>query len=137
MLELNSSFLWIFFLVWALYFALNRLFFKPIHKIIGEREAKIAADSGRQESLVAEIDSRTRSLEGQLEQARKEARRIREDSLRGGEEVRARAVAEARERAARILAERLAQLDGEVAAAERVLEARVTAFSEQIRKAYS
>ena len=31
MLDLNSSFLWIFFLVWLLYLVLNRIFFKPVH----------------------------------------------------------------------------------------------------------
>ena len=38
MLELNSSFLWIFFLLWLLYFTLNRFFFKPVGRIISERE---------------------------------------------------------------------------------------------------
>ena len=41
MLELNSSFLWIFFLLWLLYFTLNRFFFKPVGRIISEREVAL------------------------------------------------------------------------------------------------
>ena len=92
MLDLNSSFLWIFFLVWLLYFVLDRIFFKPVGKIIAEREAKIAADSERQEGMMAEIEARTRAVETQLSQARQEAQRIREEWLKNGEELRARAL---------------------------------------------
>lgn len=136
MLELNSSFLWIFFLLWFLYLTLNRFFFKPIGDIIDEREAKAVSDSGRQESLMAEIESRTRSLEDQLERARQDARRIREEWQRNGEKARARVVAEARERSTHVLAEKLTQLDGEIIAAERELAAQVAVFSEKIRQAY-
>lgn len=136
MLELNSSFLWIFFLIWVLYFALNRIFFKPVGRIISEREAKIAADTGRQESMVAEIENRTRAVETQLGQARREAQRIKEGWLKDGEEIRIRTVNDARERAARMLEERIAQLEVEIAASERTLEAQVSLFSDKIKQAY-
>lgn len=136
MLELNSSFLWIFFLLWFLYFALNRFFFKPVGGIIDEREARATADAKRQESLLGEIESRTRSLEDQLGRARQDARRIRGEWQRNGEETRARVVAEARERSTRMVAEKLAQLDDEIIAAERELTDQVAIFSEKIRQAY-
>ncbi len=136
MLELNSSFIWIFFLIWGLYLVLNRIFFRPVHAIISEREAKVAADSSRQGNMVAEIDDRTRAVEDQLSLASKEARRIKEEWLENGEQIRRRAVAAARENAARIMAENVSQLEGEIAAAEQVLEKQVSAFSAQIRQAY-
>lgn len=136
MLDLNSSFLWIFFLVWLLYLVLNRIFFKPVQAIIGEREAKVAADSGRQESMVAEIETRTRSVEDQLSEARRQARRTREEWLANGELTRSRTVAQARGNAARIMADNMAQLESEIVAAEQALEKQVAAFSEQIRQAY-
>jgi F0F1-type ATP synthase membrane subunit b/b' len=136
MLDLNSSFLWIFFLVWLLYLVLNRIFFKPIHAIISEREAKVAADSGRQENMVAEIETRTQSVEDQLREARKEARRIKEEWLENGEQIRSRTVAEARENAARIMADNIAQLESEIAAAEQVLEKQISVFSDKIKEAY-
>jgi F-type H+-transporting ATPase subunit b len=136
MLDLNSSFIWVFFLVWLLYFVLNRIFFKPVQAIIGEREAKVAADTGRQESMVAEIESRTQAVEDQLSQARREARRIKEEWLENGEHIRSRAVAAARENAARVMADNMAQLASEIAGAEQALEKQVAAFSEQIKQAY-
>ena len=137
MLDLNSSFLWIFFLVWLLYLVLNRIFFKPVHAIISEREEKVAADSGRQESMVAEIETRTQSVEDQLSEARKQARRIKEEWLENGELTRSRTVAQARENAARIMAANMSQLESEIAAAEQALEKQVAAFSDQIKQAYA
>jgi len=137
MLELNSSFLWIFFLIWLLHLFLNKIFFKPVGGMIAQREAKIAADSGRLESLLAEIESRTRAVEDELGQARRDARQIKEEWLKNGEEVRSRSVAEARERAARMLKEKMVQLEREIGAAERSLVAQVAVFSEKIRQAYS
>lgn len=136
MLELNSSFLWIFFLLWILYFTLNRFFFKPVGRIISEREARAAADEDRRREMMAEIEDRTRSLEERLGLARKQAQRIREEWLRNGEETRSRAVAEARERSAKVMDEKMAQLESEMRAAESSLEAQISLFSEKIRQAY-
>lgn len=136
MLELNSSFLWIFFLLWFLYFALGRVFFRPVGRIIDEREARAAAEQGRQEAMLNEIEARTRSLEERLAQARREGQRIREEWQKNGEQARLRAVAEARERSARALGETIARLDGEIAAAERELEAQVSLFSDRIRQTF-
>jgi len=136
MLELNSSFLWIFFLLWILYFTLNRFFFKPIGRIISEREARAAADEARRREMMAEIEARTRSLEERLGLARKQAQRIREEWLRNGEETRSQTVAEARERSTKVMDEKMAQLESEMRAAERSLEAQISLFSEKIRQAY-
>jgi len=136
MLDLNSSFIWIFFLVWLLYIVLNKIFFKPVGEIITSRETKIAADTQRQENMMAEIEIRTQAIESQLSRARKEAQQIKEDWLKNGEEVRAHAVSQAKEQAARILGEKIVQLEGEIVTAEHALEKQIAAFSEKIRQAY-
>lgn len=136
MLDLNSSFLWIFFLVWLLYLVLNRIFFKPVGEIIDARETKIAADSQRQEGMMAEIETRTQAVESQLSQARKDARQIKEEWLENGEKIRVKAVAQAKDQSARVLAEKIVELESEIVAAEHVLDKQITAFSEKIRQAY-
>jgi len=136
MLDLNSSFIWIFFLVWLLYLVLDRIFFKPVQAIITEREAKVAADSSRQEGMVAEIETRTLAVENLLSQARKDAWRIKEEWFQNGEQIRSRTVAAARENAARILAENIAQLESEITTAERALEKQIAVFSDKIKQAY-
>ncbi|MCJ7525638.1 MAG: ATP synthase F0 subunit B [Candidatus Aminicenantes bacterium] len=136
MLDLNSSFIWIFFLIWLLYLILNRIFFKPINEIITARETKISADSNRQESMVAEIETRTGAIEAQLSQARKEAQQIKEGLLKNGEEIRSRTVTSAKEQAGRVLDEKMSQLESEIVAAENTLEMQISVFSDKIKQAY-
>ncbi|TFG79735.1 MAG: hypothetical protein E4H23_04940 [Chrysiogenales bacterium] len=136
MLDLNSSFIWIFFLIWLLYLILNRIYFKPINEIITARETKISADSNRQESMVAEIETRTGAIEAQLSQARKEAQQIKEGLLKNGEEIRNRTVTSAKEQAVRVLAEKMSQLESEIVAAENTLEMQISVFSDKIKQAY-
>jgi F-type H+-transporting ATPase subunit b len=136
MLDLNSSLFWIFFLVCGLYLVLTRIFFKPIGKIIDEREAKIAVDSNRLQGMLDQVEMNTQALETQMDQARKEALQIREEWSRKGEDVRSRALSEAKEKAARIMEEKMSALESEMKAAEKTLEKEIVVFSEKIKQAY-
>jgi len=136
MLDLNSSMLWIFFMVCGLYLVLTRIFFKPVGKIIDERESRVAADSGRLQNMMDQVEIHTQDMETRLAQAHKEALHIREEWSRKGEEVRARVLAEAREKSARILEAKMSELEAEVIAAEKTLEKEIVAFSEKIKQAY-
>jgi len=136
MLDLNSSLLWIFFMVWGLYLVLTRVFFKPVEKIIDEREAKIAADSNRLQGMINQVEINTQALETQMGQARKDALQIREEWSMKGEGVRALSLSEAKEKAARIMDEKMNQLESEVRAAEKTLEKEIAVFSEKIKQAY-
>jgi F-type H+-transporting ATPase subunit b len=136
MLDLNSSLLWIFFMVWGLYLVLTRIFFKPVGKIIAEREAKAAADGSRLQGMLDQVEIHTQTLETQMAQARKDAVQIREEWTAKGEGVRARSLSEAREKAARVMDEKMGELAGEVSAAEQTLEKEIAFFSEKIKQAY-
>lgn len=136
MLDLNSSIFWTFLMVCGLYLALTRIFFRPIGKIIDEREAKAAADSRRLQGMTELVETHTRELEKQMEEARQEAQRIREEWLKKGEDVRARALSEAKERSARVMETKMAQLEKEISDAEKTLEKEIVVFSEKIREAY-
>ena len=136
MLDLNSSLLWTFFMVGALYILLTRIFFRPIEKIINERETKIFADNQRLQGLTTQVETHTRALETQMAQAGKDAQRIRDEWSRKGEDVRARALSAAREKAAQIMVEKMKALENEVTAAEKTLEKEIAVFSEKIRRAY-
>ncbi|MEI6614408.1 MAG: ATP synthase F0 subunit B [Chrysiogenales bacterium] len=136
MLDLNSSLFWIFFMVCGLHLVLTRIFFNPVGKIIDEREAKIAADAGRLQSMMDQVDIHTQAIETRMDLARKEALQIREEWSRRGEDVRARALSEAKEMAARVMDEKMSELEIEVIAAEKILEKGIVAFSEKIKQAY-
>ena len=124
-------------MVWGLYLVLTRIFFKPVEKIIAEREAKIAVDSNRLQGMMDQVEIHTQTLETQMDRARKEALQIREEWSRKGEGVRAVALSEAKEQAARIMDEKMNQLESEIMAAEKTLEKEIDVFSEKIRQAYS
>jgi F-type H+-transporting ATPase subunit b len=137
MLDLNSSILWVFLMVSGLFFILSRIFFKPVGRIIEEREANADADDRRLKGMVDQVDMHARSLEDQMAQARADAARIRDEWSARGAEARARALAEAKETAARVMEEKMSALEKEVIGAEKVLEKQVAVFSEKIRQAYS
>jgi len=136
MLDLNSSILWTFLMVCGLYFILTRIFFRPVGKIIDEREAKTAADNERLRGMTTQVEDHARALERQMDQARKDAAQIREEWSRKGESVRSQALAEAKEKAAWFMEEKMNELETEVSAAEKTLEKEIAAFSEKIRQAY-
>jgi F-type H+-transporting ATPase subunit b len=136
MLDLNSSLFWIFFMVWGLYLVLTRIFFKPVGKIIAEREARIAADAGRLQNMMNQVEIHTQTLETQMAQARKDAALIREEWSLKGEDVRTRSLAEAKEQATRVLNEKMAELENEVRSTEETLAKEVAGFSEKIKQAY-
>jgi F0F1-type ATP synthase membrane subunit b/b' len=136
MLDLNSSLLWIFFMVWGLYLVLTRIFFKPVEKVIAEREGRAAADTGRLQGMMDQVEIHTQTLEGEMAQARQDAAQIREEWAAKGEDVRVRSLSDAREKAARIMDEKMGDLANEVSAAEKTLEKEIAFFSEKIKQAY-
>jgi F0F1-type ATP synthase membrane subunit b/b' len=123
-------------MVWGLYLVLTRIFFKPLEKIINEREAKIAVDSDRLQGMLDQVESHTQTLETQMGQARKDALQIREEWSKKGEGIRALALSAAKENAARIMDDKMNQLEIEVKAAEKTLEKEIAVFSAKIKQAY-
>jgi len=77
MIDIDASFIAIFVIVWILVFVLSRLFFKPLRKIIEEREAKVQGrEKAYQESTeayekaVLEIEERLTSARVLSEQTK-------------------------------------------------------------------
>jgi F-type H+-transporting ATPase subunit b len=77
MIEIDASFIAIFLIVWILVFVLSRLFFKPLRRIIEEREAKVQGrEKAYQESTevyektVLEIEERLKSARVHSEQTK-------------------------------------------------------------------
>jgi F-type H+-transporting ATPase subunit b len=92
MIDIDASFIAIFLIVWILVFVLSKLFFKPLRKVIDEREAKV---KGREEAFqrstevyeetVCEIEDRLKSArvlsEKTKESLKQEALKERERML--------------------------------------------------------
>ena len=136
MLELNFSFVFIFLLVWGLMLVLNRIYFRPVGRILDEREARVKGDSEKLDSLVREIEEKTRRVEVMIADARNESFRIREGWIRKGEEFRETLIENARGKSARQFEEQMKRLETEIAAAQKQLESEITVFSQRIKEAF-
>jgi F-type H+-transporting ATPase subunit b len=135
MLDLDGSFLAILALVWILMLVLDRIFFRPVGRVITERESRIRADSEQLAALLAESEKKTRGIEDSLREARRAAGRTREELIGRGEAARAELAARARDQAAVLLEEKMAELERSIAAAESRLQTEAAVFSNQIRQA--
>ena len=136
MLELNFSFVFIFLLVWGLMLVLNRIYFRPVGRILDEREARVKGDSEKLDSLVREIEEKTRRVEVMIADARNESFRIREGWIRKGEEFRETLIENARGKSARQFEEQMKRLETEIAAAQKQLESEISVFSQRIKEAF-
>ena len=136
MLELNFSFVFIFLLIWGLMLVLNRIYFRPVGRIIDEREARVKGDSEKLDSLVREIEEKTRRVEVMIADARNESFRIREEWIRKGEEFRETMIENAREKSTRQFEEQMKRLETEITAAQKQLESEISVFSQRIKEAF-
>lgn len=122
----------VFALVWVLALVLGRFFFKPVSKVMREREARLAEDAETTRKALRAAEEDLKRVEDEIRRARAEAAALREkaeaEALRErnrilqeiGAESRARleaAKAELRKEAARIKAEldaKTGELAGEI-----------------------
>jgi F-type H+-transporting ATPase subunit b len=136
MLNLDASLFGIALLIGILLFILNKIYYKPIGKVLGDRESKIANDNSLIEAKTREIEMLTLSIEKQLKDAQKEARKTREDLVKKGEEAREKLLLDAREKAKEIFDTRMKRLDEEILAAQKKLEQQIDIFSEKIKEIF-
>ncbi len=136
MLDINASLFGIALLVGILLFVLNRLYYKPIGRVIEERESKIKNDSTLLETKKKDIEETTQDIEKRLRNAQKKARETLEELIKKGENTREQKLLEAREKAKIILDARMKQLDDELSQAEKKLELEISSFSDKIKEIF-
>jgi F-type H+-transporting ATPase subunit b len=78
MLSIDASFIAVFLIVWILVLVLSKVFFKPVMRLMSDRNARIKADidTARNTLTVAEQD--LQEIEARLKAARSEAAAVRE-----------------------------------------------------------
>ncbi|HEY6400346.1 MAG TPA: ATP synthase F0 subunit B [Blastocatellia bacterium] len=72
-LSIDGSFLFIFFSILLLIYILNHTLFKPINRILEERERLGAGRISEARRMIGEYDERLKRYESQLREARSEA----------------------------------------------------------------
>ncbi len=115
---------------------LNKIYFKPVGKIIDERENKISQDSRKLESMTVEIEEKTQDIEKVLNESRKESMRLQEELIQKGEAVRDQVVIETRKKSKSLFGEKMKQLDAEIIRAEKYLSNEIELFSKKVRDTF-
>lgn len=137
MLNINPTHvLFIALLVWALMIILNKLYVKPISKIIDEREAKIERETAQIESMSNEIEEKTLEVENVLKDARKQSSKIKEELIKKGETIREKIVADAREDSRDHFNKKMDELDLEIKDAETKLEQEISHYSDKLKEIF-
>jgi len=136
MLNLDASVLVVIILISLLVKILNKIYFKPVGKIIDERENKISQDSRKLESMTVEIEEKTQDIEKVLNESRKESMRLQEELIQKGEAVRDQVVIETRKKSKSMFGEKMKQLDAEISRAEKYLSNEIELFSKKVRDTF-
>jgi F-type H+-transporting ATPase subunit b len=128
-LSIDGSFLFIFFSILLLIYILNRTLFKPINRVLDERERLGAGRIGEARRMLGEYEERLKQYESRLREARGEAYQRLEAARHEATLERERMIAEVKaETTARIDAAK-EEIAEQATAAKRDLEkeARATA----------
>ncbi len=134
MLSLDASVAVIFVLVWILVLVLSRVFFKPVARVMREREERIAGDKDETRKALEAYAEDLRRIEEGLKEARLDAARIRESAAEGASREKARLLQEVNaERRAQVDKAR-AELQAEVERLKKELEAGTEALAEEVER---
>jgi len=122
MLEIDATVIVTFVLVWILVFVLNRVFFKPLRKVMDKREKRLQDDITATQSNLDETARRLKDVETGLKAARLEA-----------EEIRGRVEFEALKEKNRMITDAGVAAKTEIENARVAFEAEVTRLKEELR----
>lgn len=136
MLSLDISFVFVILLVWILMIVLDKIYYKPIGKIVGQRENKIEKDSASIEHMIADVENKTKNIEDVLTKARKDSMKLKENLIKKNEEKIEILISEEKEKSRKIFKESMKKLDGEIAYAEKKLEMEIDKFSNEIKEKF-
>jgi F-type H+-transporting ATPase subunit b len=121
-------------LVWSLYFILKKSFFDPINQILLLRDSEIAGAQQEAKDKLAQADQKSRAYQDSLKAARLESYRQQETLRAEASKRRFETLAETRQQAEKILHSAKKEIEGQVVAAKRTLEAEVHSIADGIVK---
>ena len=78
MIQIDATFLVIFFIVWVLVFVLSEVFFKPVLKIRNEREAVILKNRNASQKALESYEQSIQEIERALKAAKASAEATKE-----------------------------------------------------------
>jgi len=137
MLDLDITVFYTIIILWVLLIVLNRIFYKPVGKIIDEREKKSEADNTEIEMMKTDIEKRSTEIEFVLKKARRDSINISEKIIKSGELARDELLTSTRKRAGEDFKEKMISLGNEIDKAEGKLKDEIGNFSKKIEELFS
>ena len=102
MLSIDISAIVIFTIVWILLILLNKVFFKPLRKVMNERETQLSGDRDASQNALEEYEAALQKIEEKINAAQADAQSKREsysqEALREKERILAEITQESRDR---------------------------------------
>jgi len=131
-LSIDGSFLFIFFSILLLIYILNHTLFKPINKVLEERERLGAGRIGEARRMLGEYEERLKRYESQLREARGEAYQSLEAGRREASLDRQRMIAEVKAETAAQIEAAKHEIAEQASGAKRNLEKETRAMAATI-----
>lgn len=112
---------------------LNFIFYKPIGKILDERDELIRSKLTQASEMLIKAENITKQYELELSHERKEAQSIISSSQKGAQEIVAMEIRQAQKDTEQLVSEATNQLNSQKEKALKALEEQVSSLSEQIK----
>ncbi|MCJ7588162.1 MAG: ATP synthase F0 subunit B [Candidatus Aminicenantes bacterium] len=134
MLSIDASFIAVFLIVWILVAVLSKVFFKPVLKLISERNARIKADVDGARNSLAVAEQDLQEIEARLKAARSASAVVREAAEAEALKDKARMLDELREDCRAQVLKAKQELGRETARLKEELRSQTELLSEKIEE---
>lgn len=134
MLEIDATFLVTFALVWILVVILTRVFWKPLRKVMDDREKGLERDRAAIQASLDAVSRTFQEVDRAIKAARTEAERLRSEIETEALKEKTRLLAEAGAAAKDEVGRARAELEAEVARLKEELRAQAAPLAERIEK---
>ena len=134
MLQIDATFLVIFFIVWILVFFLSKIFWKPLVKLMSDRESGIQGDWSESRKSFESYEEALQDIARNLKEASLKAEETREELKSDAMKERSRLVSEAGAACRTEIEKAKAKLAEETLELRRELEAEATRLAGEIEK---
>ena len=131
-LAVDATAVVVFLTAWVLIWILNPLLFKPINRVLEEREHRTQGYHSEAKAMLAECDQKLARYEAALRQARAETYEELEQRRKEALQHRARIIEAAKQEIADQLADARQQIQQQVAAAKTQLSAETQIVAQRI-----
>ncbi len=136
MIQIDASLLIVFFIVWILVFALTKLFFNPLKKVIKDRQDGIERNRAASEKSMEAVKLTVLKIEGELKSAKARSQEIKENYEKKALEERERVLAKVSAEWRNEIDKAKKQLSVEAGKLRKELESQTFRLAETIEKKF-